>query len=278
LTTHPLKIVHHHAFKSAGSTVMWILERNFPEQVLYIEGETPIQRIYCEDVSPYIDNKKYKAVSSHLLTIPEIGKNIADIHFSLLRDPVERTVSAYHFFIKRGDIDNTISLEEFCQTDFQSDNFQMKHSSIKDNDTPKGEWGMNRKIYEKIDSGEVFFGLVEYFDHTMLMLDDFFAKNGTTFDGAYPQILNRSSHKKSQKWTIDDKVMDIILRRNESDIELYNYAKKIFLHNFQECFEEKDLDSYRHRCAVLKRKFDRKWWKPRPVIVPDHTKWVRIGI
>ena len=85
-----LRIVHHHVFKCAGSTVMWILERNFPGAVLCVEGSSASSRITCAQVLPHVAGNHYQAVSSHVLAIPALGQNIADIHFSMLREPVEK--------------------------------------------------------------------------------------------------------------------------------------------------------------------------------------------
>ena len=98
-----LKIVHHHIFKCAGSSFAWILQKNFPNQVLFIEGIRADYRIRCEDVVHFLaDNEKaaFQAVSSHLLATPTPKNEIARLHVSFLRDPWKRIVSEYNFMVR----------------------------------------------------------------------------------------------------------------------------------------------------------------------------------
>lgn len=273
IKNHRLAIVHHHAFKCAGSTVMWILEKNFRKKVLYIEGRESGQRIFCEDLLPYVKDDSYRAVSSHLLVIPDLGQNIGEVHVSFLRDPVERIVSAYHYFKKRGEIESGKTLKEFCKSNFQADNFQAKHSSIVGSNNSSDKWEINRRIYKKIEAGEIFFGIVEYFDHSMVMLEDLLKRRGIKFDGAYPERQNVSIPEEGPGCEIDGEIRKLIMERNVHDIELYEYVKQRFLDRFYERFEEKDLEPFRLRCAKLKR----KWWKIRSVVMPSHEQRVFVG-
>ncbi|MDH3997370.1 MAG: sulfotransferase family protein [Desulfuromonadales bacterium] len=279
--SHALKIVHHHAFKTAGSTMMWILEKNFPGQVLYIEGEKNAgekcrRRLHCDDLPPHLESGAYQAVSSHLLMVPDMGENVGEVHFSLLRDPLERTLSAYHFLKRGGEIDSDMTLAEFCQSNFQAGNFQLHHSSLREDKTPIDDWSINDKIYQKIDSGEIFFGLVEYFDHTMLLLEELLKRHGVKFDGAYTQDFNRTAGKTGRQWQMNDADRKILLEKNARDIELYAYVRHKFLERFHARFGDKDLEDFARRCYRLRRKFNRKKRKPRPVIVPDASQWVHV--
>lgn len=91
-------IAHHHIFKNAGTTIDWILERNFPGQVLHIEGTDPGARLRPRQVrtaaARYAD---HRAVSSHSFPLPSRKQAWARVHLSVLRDPIERYASIYRF-------------------------------------------------------------------------------------------------------------------------------------------------------------------------------------
>ena len=92
------RIVHHHIFKNAGTTIDWILERNFPGQVLHMEGSDPGARLRPEKVQAVAArHPDHRAISSHSLPLPSPKDAWAAIHLSVLRDPIERYASIYRF-------------------------------------------------------------------------------------------------------------------------------------------------------------------------------------
>ncbi|MCU0836439.1 MAG: hypothetical protein MUC77_18710 [Chromatiaceae bacterium] len=115
-------IAHHHIFKNAGTTIDWILERNFPGQVLHVEGTDPGGRLRPRQVrnaaARYPD---HRAVSSHSFPLPSRGQAWARVHLSVLRDPIDRYASIYRFERSR-EIDHPanraareLGLEAYCQ-------------------------------------------------------------------------------------------------------------------------------------------------------------------
>jgi hypothetical protein len=69
----------------------------------------------------------------------------------------------------------------------------MRHSSIQTADDPSGAWTINEKIFQKLDAGEVFFGLVELFDQSLIALEGLLRERGIEIDAPYPQALNRTT-------------------------------------------------------------------------------------
>jgi len=91
-------IIHFHMFKNAGSSVDAILQHNFGENWVEIEGPGNKKLTPEMMVDFIIENPSIKAISSHTaqVTIPEIsGVNIIPIFF--FRHPVDRIQSAYNF-------------------------------------------------------------------------------------------------------------------------------------------------------------------------------------
>jgi hypothetical protein len=268
-----VRIVHHHVFKCAGSTLTWILERNFRGAVLYIEGPraSSSARITCDQVLPYIADNRYQAVSSHVLALPKPGGNIGDVHFSLLRDPIERVLSAYRFHKKRKDIRDDVTIEQFVEKNLQADNFQTRHSSMPTSSTGAVGWQIDDRIFEKIESGEIIFGLVEYFDHSMLLLEAIARDRGFAFYGAYPRKLNTTTDIADTDKVIPDDLRAFCVHKNALDFKLYETVKKSFLPAFEARFTESDLQVFAVRCERL-----RNDQNARNVRVPAAREWVHI--
>lgn len=95
-------IVHHHIFKNAGTTLDWILQRNFPGQVLHMEGTDPGARLRSGSVRAAAARfPDHRAISSHSLPLPSPRDAWAQVHISVLRDPIERYASIYRFERRR---------------------------------------------------------------------------------------------------------------------------------------------------------------------------------
>ena len=91
-------IVHFHLFKNAGTSVDKILQENFGERWIEIEGPNN-RKLDPEDLIAFIrDNPQYDAISSHtaVVTVQEY-EDIEIIPIFLLRHPIDRIRSAYDF-------------------------------------------------------------------------------------------------------------------------------------------------------------------------------------
>lgn len=91
-------IIHYHIFKNAGSSVDAILEHNFKDEWVEIEGPNN-KKLTPEMMASFIqENPHIKAISSHTaqVTLPTVpGVDIIPIFF--FRHPVDRIQSAYNF-------------------------------------------------------------------------------------------------------------------------------------------------------------------------------------
>ncbi len=91
-------IIHYHLFKNAGSSVDAILQRNFGDAWIEIEGPDgkKLKKDMMEDFIK--NNPDKKAISSHTaeISLPEVsGVKIIPIVF--MRHPIDRIRSAYDF-------------------------------------------------------------------------------------------------------------------------------------------------------------------------------------
>ena len=91
-------IVHFHLFKNAGTSVDRILQRNFGEKWIEIEGPNN-KKLSPEGLIDFIrQNPQYDAISSHtaVVSVP-IYDDIKIIPMFFVRHPIDRIRSAYDF-------------------------------------------------------------------------------------------------------------------------------------------------------------------------------------
>jgi len=91
-------IAHAHIFKNAGTTIDWILQRNFGKKFLDDRNDQLI-RSDTEYVAKLLSkNKKLKAFSSHSLPLPVNQIEGIDLQvMCMLRHPLLRVRSVYDF-------------------------------------------------------------------------------------------------------------------------------------------------------------------------------------
>ena len=90
-------LLHVYGVKCAGSTFEWILEKNFPNKVLYVKSLIEGSRLDFQKVSPLVKKNPYRSISSHLISRPQPNVQQARLTIILLRNPSERLMSAYEF-------------------------------------------------------------------------------------------------------------------------------------------------------------------------------------
>ncbi len=268
----PVIIVHHHIFKCAGTTLAWILQKNFPNQVLHIESVTPASRITCSDLVPVLEDKPhYQAVSSHLLTLPHPGEEIGHIHISLLRDPIQRMLSEYNFEKKRKGIQPSLTFKEYCERQLErKSNFQVKHSSLQDEQDFQNHQGWSQNL-ETLDLNRdsLFFGIVEQFDQSMVVLEHLFLLRGITFDAAYDAVKN-TSKRKDKNAPLPPQLINWLREKNQLDFKFYEQCKSHLQQQYQAIDPTgQKLIDFRERCSKISS-------IKQTVSMPNHQEWVRI--
>ena len=240
-------ILHYHIFKNAGSTIDAILKKNFPSSWGAVEGKPQIYRLYNEDLLKYIlGNKNIVAISSHEArpSLPNVG-NLAFYPILFLRHPIDRIGSIYSYrrslpeittpstkIAKEMDITGYI---RFCLANPNAEtiiNFQTTYlsSSEKDLRKPPEFEAALQKIREF-----PFFGLVERFDESIMLLRDYLLGTFGKLDLSYT-VANKSQGRNG---SIETRIKNIesalgpdlyleLLEKNALDLELYNQAAQIF--------------------------------------------------
>lgn len=207
-----LLVAHHHGFKCAGSTVVHLLNRNWPEQVLHVEHRLADQRIYCDQMPPLLEGRPYKALTSHLLAMPAPGQEIAHVHFGLVRDPIERLVSTYKFVPeerRRGGFRNFIEANRHHACDYH-----LRHLGVQGRGAIGIAGWQPDPAALRIDAPHVLLGLVERFADTMFLLERRIAAVGGVFDGS---VGGRHNVGKGDPLDMDDQLLQELREQNAGD-------------------------------------------------------------
>jgi hypothetical protein len=224
--------VFSHIPKTAGITLALIMARNYePNALLHIVAQD--RELAAELKKTEVLRKRIIAIAGHFHLNSEVYDLTPQnyIHFTLLRDPVERVVSFY-FFLRQEALDplnkkinaNHMSLRDVVHGGLVGElnngqSRRLAHMHPRYGHCPPEVLEIAKKNLMKYFT---FFGLTEQFDETLVVLrmllgwaDPFYVSSNVT--PRKPALEN-----------IDQADIDCIIEYNELDIALYAYAKEIF--------------------------------------------------
>jgi len=239
-------VIHYHMFKNSGSSVDEILQHNFGENWVEIEGPGN-KKLTPEMMRTYIqENPAVKAISSHTaqVTIPNVpGVKIIPIFF--FRHPIDRIQSAFNFErkqnsnslgskkAKEGDfasymawrlasptINQIVNFHAYRLKDFRSQTFNREGQFFR------------ARAHFALNSLPVV-GLVERFDESMEKFAEIIKPYFPEFE-VYSARANAisdpdgsvKSRLKSFEKNIGSPVFTNLMILNAMDLELYHFVKK----------------------------------------------------
>jgi hypothetical protein len=264
-------ILHFHIFKNAGSTIEWILEKNFPKKNLLVDGKTPGSKIYLDKIIDYLrKNPSIKTLSSHQIRFPISNKiefNFISILF--IRHPMDRAFSIYYF--KRKEKDNSIgtkkasslNLTEFVKWNLDlkiykvMKNFQVIFLSDKDTklDTNKKDLDVAIKRMQRCP----IIGVVNKMDESLVLAEEVLRVHFPDIDLSYIK-QNVSTERKNnleERLSVERKNIGIELferleNNNSLDIELYNETNKEMNNRIKNIYNfENKLKLFQEKCKKL---------------------------
>jgi hypothetical protein len=245
-------IVHYHIFKNAGSTLDSMLGKTFGKHWASHDKDQAGAVISPQELGVYIEQRpELLAISSHqaVLPLPEVpGTEIIPVMF--LRHPLDRVRSVYDFERRQGLMSGPVSkgaehasrmsFAEYLRWRLDSTrngvvhNFQTARMIF--------ERRLNRRALKDADFELAwervqvlpFFGLVERFDASVVMLSDVLGRRGISFATNYVPH-NQSKREES----LEDRVLSMrtelgeamwseLLARNACDMQLYERAQREF--------------------------------------------------
>jgi len=217
-----MKLIHIHGYKCAGSTVEQILNRECPN-LLKVESSESGKRLFYEDIPSNLLNTD--AISSHLLSPL---KGVEALQISLIRNPLDRIVSAWKFETKvvQGSKKDNITLRGYIENYKKSlvSNYQSKLLSFQEkSDHFSSGWSVSFDL-DYLFSENFFIGTVDRFDESMVLIENRLKKRGVEIDMSYPSKQNTTSHIKN-KINVNN-LERFIYPAADSDIWLLKYTNK----------------------------------------------------
>ena len=261
-------IFHHHGFKCAGTTLSAILEHNFPGAVLYVEADRPSHRLPWQATVRTITRTTPQAVSSHLATVPARGESLARMHVGFVREPRARLVSAFLF--QKATADRDVEGHDFIRflehnRHGRVANYQTRHLSVQDH----GGW-QRRQGWEarpellSFSRPDLFVGVVERMDESLLVLERRLGAVGIPFDAAWLEAQNVTPANARLLEVMRSQVPDDMV---ELDDVLYCRANAALTMAVRRLgISPEDLYDFRQRAVHAATH------NP-PVVVPDPATW-----
>lgn len=245
-------IIHYHTFKNAGSTVDYILEREFTGCFGQIEGEHPWSVLGDAEMTAYLDaNPNIVCVTSHQATL----YHVVPVHLHILpvmffRHPIDRVHSVYEFekrqtgSMSRGSRKaKELDFDEYVQWRLSPEggnvikNTQAYVVSGRRNPIlvkTMTDEQMREAALHQIESMQ-FFGIVEYFDESIAWMRMFLEPVFPGLDYTYERVNSSSGRAK----TLEERlalIQDLLsaetyktlVAENKIDIEVYEAALRRF--------------------------------------------------
>jgi hypothetical protein len=235
-------ILHYHIFKNAGTTIYFILKRNFGNRVASLESERFNIGLTNKALIDFVErHPKIKAITSHHLRPPKPTHELFVFHDILfLRNPLARLSSMYDFYRRTNVTQDPLTKEAKTRTtaDFmrllidshphQVNNAQVRYLA-----------GRNRKSNEtelqaahRIASQSTVLGVTELFDIGAVIAE---FELGPLFHGLSFRYVARNVssigprdlevHLSQFRKACGDQIFEQLVNANSLDLELLDLAR-----------------------------------------------------
>ena len=226
-------VIFLHIPKTAGTTLIEILERHYAPQHRYHLGPLAQKAIAAFQGFSAERRGNIQLFYGHMAYGLHDHFPQGATYFTVLRHPVERVISFYYFvrrnkqhYLHDFSHEKAPDLAAFARSGetIMTDNFQVRFISGIWDDVPFGEvTEAHLALAKKVLREETaVVGLTEQFDETLLLLKDAFS---------WPNVWYRSRNvtkNRPQQEAISAEVLQSIAQQNQLDMELYEYAQTLF--------------------------------------------------
>jgi len=266
-------IIHNHLFKNAGSTIDWILRKNFGDAFVDHRDDDSMRQ-----GAPYLlkyleENKNVQALSTHHLTLPlPQSVDLRMLKIMMFRHPIERVISVYNFE-KSQDLSkfqnhpgvvhaHKLSLGDYIVWRMRKD----VGSTIRNFHVRKAL--PPRKLSQEVINEEdmvlanqfllsvEMLGLVDRFDESMVLFEEFLRTVYSNIDISYVAqnvsqnpLESRDDKINRLKSQIGQKTFRLLEMRNGQDLRLFKSVEKEFEFRVSTVKKFSDkLANFRRRC------------------------------
>lgn len=266
-------LLHYHIFKNAGSTIDWILDKNFPNSVERLEAQDAGEFVTHQEIFEFLEqHPQVSALTSHTFKLPSpIHPVFKFIEICLVRHPLDRLQSMYYYFRKITDAGlNSIKAKSFSLHDFlawliESQPFMTMNSQTcifatgGDYFFPPSQ----SQLLTAIDRmREIkFLGIVDRFDESMVVAEFFLKPVFRSLDLSYVaqnESRNRTPGLKDRlhemRSLCGKDLWNELCKRNELDLKLWELANQELDRRLSFVPElEQKMYNFRERCQNIRR-------------------------
>lgn len=220
-----------HVPKTAGTTLVHIIEQNYPQRARYALGSTE-----CVTAFGQLDVAHRRRVRILMGHMPFGAHHYFDepaAYFTFLRDPIDRAISFFHYvrhnpehylngYVLRDDLTLLAFLER--RATLMMDNFQTRLISGVGHDAPYGAYpaDMLEQAKQNLRTAFTVVGLTERFDESLLLLRAHFGWRRLFY------TRQNVTAVRPPKASVDPATLAALQAANQLDSELYAYAQELF--------------------------------------------------
>lgn len=267
-------IIHFHLFKNAGSTVDWILRKNFKADAVKIDDKQRPWNVYpAKKILEILEEyPNAKSLSSHQIRFP-LPHSVAHLLIPIVfvRQPIDRIVSVYTFIRKEERNDEYYSqakklgLQEFVKFNLERKEYnQMKNPQLRylsqEIKVPNPPLRLAKAI-ENITACKVL-GVVDRIDESLVIAEEILKPFFPDIDMAYisqnvsaGRARTLSERLEYARKEIGEELWAKLNRRNDLDMQVYIAANREMNSRIKNIdrFEDK-LFNFKNRCNELEKK------------------------
>jgi len=274
--------LHFHIFKNAGSTIDWILDKNFSKNHLSLDDlENRGGRLQWDGVLKLLNqNPDVKAFSSHQLRFPVSNNtNYNFLPMIFIRHPIDRAFSIYGF--KKRSTDDSLgtvkaksmTLKGFIQWNIDLEinrtmkNFQVLYLSDKDTKSSVDSNDLQLAI-DRLRTCPIL-GVVNRLDESLVLAEEYLRQFFTDIDFSYIK-QNVSNDRKNdlevrlidERNRIGESLSNQLNQLNELDFKLYSIANNELDKRIEkERNFEKKLTDFKKRCQSVAKLRNKNWFR-----------------
>ncbi|MBD3245677.1 MAG: hypothetical protein GF333_01560 [Candidatus Omnitrophica bacterium] len=230
-------VIQFHIPKTGGKTLRHIIARNYHKGEVYTLNAADLVNSVArlkEEVA-YISSPP-RVVQGHMPFGLHKDFPFPCRYVTMVRDPVERVISSYAHAVRGGTHwspvvqSHRMTLKEYVLSGINkwTVNGQVRYLATDtleewyDQSPFTDPWPALARVKARLDAHFAVVGVFEQYLETLLVLRKMFGWNVH-----FPQKLNVSDSRPGRD-AISQDVRALIVRQNEADIELYQYARKMF--------------------------------------------------